>query len=185
MSPFSPLNERARWRVIYDLLRTTPVDGTLTYEAMGEALGLDGDKDRRVLQQATQRAAREFERVDNRAIDAVINTGYRVLQAPEHMRLARRHQRKSSKALVRGQNAVTHVDWLALDPIARQAFEVVGAAFAAQVDFCRRLDVQQRELAAAMQLIQQDHRSTKEHTTTELDKVQERLTRLEGLLGDK
>jgi hypothetical protein len=185
MSPFSPLHERARWRVIYDLLRATPVDQVLSYEAMGEALDLDGDKDRRVLQQATQRAARELERVDNHAVDAVINTGYRVLQAPEHLQLARRHQRKSSKALVRGQSAVVHVDWSALDPIARQAFELVGAALTAQVDFCRRLDVRQRELANAMQLIQQEHRSTKEHTATELDKVQERLARLEGLLGDK
>lgn len=143
---FQPRGERARWRICYDLLVKRQVDGVLTYEEIGEALELDPVNDRHAIQMAMRRAAVEHERVDCRAVEAVPNVGYRVVTAPEHLRLARYQQRRSSRALARGSSKVTHVDLSKLEPEQRKAFEVVAQAFAMQMDFNRRFDVRQRRL---------------------------------------
>lgn len=180
MSPFTPLAEQARWRTIYDLLRQTPVDGVLTYTAMGEALSLHPAKDRHVLQVATRRAAAEFEQIDKHAVTPVINTGYRVVKAPEHYDLARRHQRRSSRELVKGHSKVVNVDVTALDPITRHAFDVVGQALVAQMTFNRRLDIRQSSLERAVREVHAQQQKTAQWTAEQLQEFNDRLKRLEG-----
>lgn len=181
MSPFVPVGEQARWRTIYDLLRDTKVNDVLTYSKMAVALELHPNEDRHTLQVAMRRAAREFLEVDSHAVTPVVNKGYRVVEATEHYDLARRHQRRSSRELVRGRSKITHVDFAALDPATQKAFEVVAQAFSAQLDFCRRLDIRQRQLSSALANIQQDHDQAKQRTEEELQSMQERLARLEEM----
>lgn len=175
MALFQPRGERARWRVIYDMLRGSAVDDVITYERLGEALGLDPGADRHVIQMAMRRAAREHEVSDKRAIDVIPNTGYLIVQAPEHLRLARRHQKKSSKALERGQSKVVNVDLSGLEPETRRAFEVVARAFAMQVDFNRRFDVRQAKLEQAVSAMTE----RTERTEEEIAELKARLARLE------
>lgn len=176
---FRPAGDIARWRILYDLLRATSVGDILSYEKMAEALDLDPATERHIMQVAIRRAAEEFAFVDNHAVAAVPNVGYRVVEAKEHMDLAKGHQRRSRKQLMRAETKVVHVDVSALDPNSRKAFEVVATALAAQIDFCRRLDIRQRTLAQQLHAIQQDHRETSERTDEELARMRERLDRLE------
>ncbi len=176
MSPFESIGDRARWRLVYeDILVKKPVGGIVTYDEMGEALDLDPEGDRHAIQMAMRRAARELEQVDKHAVDAVPNKGYRIIEAVEHMQLARRQQRKSHHALQAGHSKVVNVDLTALDPETRQAFEVVARAFAAQMDFNRRIDIRQRRLEGALSTILERHDRSEE----EIAALKERLERLE------
>jgi hypothetical protein len=176
MSPFEPSGDRARWCVVYDLLVRAAIDETVTYEDLGSALDLDPAGDRHAIQMAVRRAAREHEVKDNRALDAVPNVGYRIVRVPEHLDLARRHQRKAGKSLERGRSKVDHVDLSGVDGDTRRAFEVVAQAFALQADFNRRLDVRQKRLEQQVAAAQ----SAQEHTSDELTDLRARLERLEA-----
>jgi hypothetical protein len=176
MSPFEPAGDRARWRVVYELLAEAAVDETVTYERLGEALGLDPVTGRHAIQMAVRRAAREHEVRDNRALDAVPNVGYRIVRVPEHLDLARRHQRKAGKALERGRSKVDHVDLSGVDGDTRRAFEVVAQAFALQADFNRRLDIRQKKLEQQVAAAT----SAQEHTAEEIAELRARLEKLEA-----
>lgn len=176
MSPFQPAGDRARWRDVYDLLQDTKTGDVLTYEEIGAALKLDPDDDRHMIQMAMRRAAKEHEEAGRRAVEAVPNEGYRVVEAPEHLRLARGQQKRAGRALARGQSKVTNVDLSGLEPETRRAFEVVARAFAMQMDFNKRLDVRQAKLEQAVGAMSE----RTERTEQEIAELKARLARLEG-----
>jgi len=125
---------------------------------------------------AVRRAAREHEVMDNRALDAVPNEGYRVVEAAAHMELAQRHQRKGQRSTLRALSKVEHVDLTGLDVAARRAFEVVAIAFKLQADINRKLDIRQktleRQVSAAM--------SAQDRTSDEVADLRARLEKLEA-----
>jgi hypothetical protein len=175
MSPFTPVGDRARWRVVYSELAGLDVDQVITYEQLGEALGLDATKDRHRIQMAVRRAAQEHEQVDKRALDVVTNVGYRVVRAPEHVGLARRQQRRSSRALVRGHSKAVNVDLNGVDQATRQALDTVARAFAMQMDFNRRFDVRQRHLEDTLSTVA----GKADRSADEIAELRSRLDRLE------
>lgn len=175
MSPFNPVGDIARWRTIYDLLSARAVGDVLTYEDMAEALDLDPVKERHTIQVAMRRAAKELEQEDGHAVEAVVNTGYRIVEPTEHLRLARQQQRRSSRALARGHSKVVNVDLSGVDPEVRQAFQVVASAFAMQMEFNRRTDVRQKKLEASLEAVREQ--STR--TDAEVAELRKRLERLE------
>lgn len=175
MRPFQPVGSRARWRVLYDLLRPLRVGDLLTYDQMAAALELDPEADRHTIQLAMRRAARELETVNKHTVDVVVNKGYRVVEPEQQLGLARRHQRKASKSLVRGQSKVVNVDFNLIDPETRKAFEVMAGAFAAQLDFNRRMDVRQANLEKAVDAVA----GQADRTDEEIAELRARLRRLE------
>ena len=181
MAPFEPVGETARWRIIYDLLQPLATGSTLTYETIGEALGLGASGDRHTIQMAARRAGAESERVDKRAIEAIKNVGYRIVEPEEHGRLAVYQQRRSSRALKSGRSKVVNVDLTGLEPEVRKAFEVMAQAFAMQLDFNRRMDVRQKRLETAVNSIEERH----DRSASEVAELKARLERLEKLTGDK
>jgi hypothetical protein len=176
MAPFQPAGARARWRVIYDLLRKLGPGDVLSYEQIGEALSLDPADDRHVIQMAVRRAGREYEEADGRALEAVPNEGYRIVNAPEHLRLAQGQQKRASKALARGHSKVVHVDMSGLEPETRHAFEVVARAFAMQMEFNKRFDVRQKRLEQSLDAMTE----RTDRTEQEIADLKARLARLEG-----
>lgn len=176
MSPFEPAGDTARWRVLYDLLAERTIGDILTYDAMAAALDLDPLKDRHTIQVAMRRAAKELERENKHAVEAVKNTGYRIVEPEEHLRLARQQQRKSSRALVRGHSKVVNVDLSGVDPEVRNAFQVVASAFAMQMEFNRRTDIRQKRLEESLDAVRE--KSTR--TDEEVAELRARLERLEN-----
>ncbi|MBN6054526.1 hypothetical protein JYK22_21470, partial [Nonomuraea sp. RK-328] len=161
---------------MYELLRSASIGDVLTYEQLGEALDLDPVSERNKIQMAVRRAAQEHEQQDKRALDSVTNVGYRIVEASEHILLARRHQSKASKALVRGHSKAINVDLSGLDSATRGALETVARAFAMQMEFNRRFDVRQKRLEAAL-----DAASTRvDRSEQEIAELRARLDRLEG-----
>jgi hypothetical protein len=175
MSNFEPVGERARWRVVYDMLAATDTNGVVTYEAMAAALDLDPDKDRLTLQGAMRRAAKEHEVVDKRAVTAVPNEGYRVVEPQEHLGLARRQQVRSTKALKRGHSKAVNVDMSKIEPETRKALDMVAQVISLQMDFNRRAET---KLAAHDRAIKSLTEAT-QRTEAEREDIMERLRRLE------
>lgn len=175
MSPFTPKGEKARWRILYDQLRTVETNDVLTYEAMAEGLDLHPEDDRHTMQLAIRRAAKEHEVEDRRAIEVVPNVGYRVVEAEEHMRLAKGQRKRAGRSLARGQSKVVNVDFSAMEPEARKAFEVMAHAFAAQIEFNARIGVRQKRLEDVVDTIS----DRTDRTESELEALRERLGRLE------
>lgn len=176
MSPFIPAGDRARWRLVYDLLTEADVGDTVTYEAMGDALGLDPDKQRHLIQMAVRRAAREYLTVNLRALAPVPNVGYRVVEPSRQIEIAGQYQVKARRSIRRGKEQVTYVDLSGLDEATRQMFETMAWKFGQQDEAIRRLDVRQkrmqRQVEAAM--------SAQEHTQEELAELRSRLEKLES-----
>lgn len=175
MSPFEPTGRQARWRTLYEQLNKLDVGAVLTYEEMGKLLDLDPVSDRHALQMAMRRAAHELEQLDKHAVDAVPTVGYRVVTASEHVGLAKRHQGKADRSLVRSYSKVVNVDLNGASPELRRVVDVCAAVLAAQMDFNRRMDLRQSNLERALETV-----ATKtDRTEEELTELRERLARLE------
>lgn len=173
--PFEPAGEQARWRVLYGLLREARVGEVVTYGDMAAAIDVEPVKDRAKVQLAVRRAVRELETEDRRTVEPVVNAGYRIVEPERHMDLAAKHQRKAGRSLVRGQSKVVNVDFNGMAPDVRRAFEVVAGAFAAQIDFNRRLSVRQDKLEEVVESVTK----RSERSVEELAALRERLRRLE------
>lgn len=179
MGNFEPAGERARWKYLYELLCCTNDGDVVTYQEMADALEMDPEADRQAIRGAWYRAAKEHEEVDKRAVEVVPNRGYRIVAPKEHLELARKQQKRSSRALVKGQSKVVNVDLSKVDGQTRRAFEVVAQMMAAQMDFSRRAE---KKLADHEELIG-TLVEAKERTDAERDEIKERLERLEAKLG--
>jgi hypothetical protein len=175
MPPFQPAGDQARWRTLYEQLKAARVGEVVTYDEMAAALDLDPVKDRSKVQLAMRRASKELEEQDRHAVQVVPNKGYRVVEPEQHLDLARHHQVKAGKSLQRGHSKVVNVDFNGMEPDVRRAFEVVGAAFAAQIDFNRRLDARQEHLERAVDAVTRQS----ERTDEEVAELRARLARLE------
>lgn len=174
--PFEPVGEKARWRLIYDLLIVADVGDVVTYEAIGEALSLHPAHERNTIQASIPRAAQEHLEVDKRALEVVPNVGYRVVDAPAHLRLARQRQKRARRQLVKGHSTAINVDLTGVDPGTRHALEVVARAFALQMDFNRRFDVRQRQLEANVEQVTE----RAERSEQEIADLRTRLEKLEA-----
>lgn len=185
MSPFQPAGTRARWRVLYELLRARKVGDLLTYEAMADALDLHPARDRTTMQLAMRRAARELESEDRHAVDAVQNVGYRIVEPAEQVGLAHRHQKKAGRSLARGHSKVANIDYNGMDPDLRRVAEATATILAAQMDFNRRMDVRTANLEKAVAAVTEQTSEQAQRTAEELAALRERLARLEGSSGSE
>lgn len=180
--PFEPIADRPRWRILYeDVLQSAEIDQVVTYVELASVLDTDS---RPAIQDAMRRAARELEEQDLRAIENVPRVGYRIVKPQEHLTLARKHQRKSSRALLRGNSKVVHVDMSAVPPEFRQAFEMVGRAFSIQMEVNRRLSVGHRQLQKAIADIDERLDSATKRTDAEVAELRARLAALEQRQGE-
>jgi hypothetical protein len=176
MAPFMPAGERARWRIIYELLTAAGTGDIVTYEAMGLALDLEPEKDRHLIQMAVRRAGREHLLADSRALEPVPNAGYRIVEPSKQLELASRYQGKARRSVRRGHEQVTYVDVSGLDEATRQMFEIMAWKFGQQDEVIRRLDVRQQRMQRQVEAAA----SAAEHTSGEIASLRARLEKLES-----
>lgn len=176
MSPFEPLGEEPRWKVLYQLLKGTPTGAIVTYEAMAGALGLDSVRHRSAMASAMRRAADEHEEKDKRAVEVVRNEGYRIVDAGGHLRLAHVHGRRAGAQLEMAYSKVTNVDLSGADPEVRKGFEVVARGFMEQMEINRRLSARQRRTEKTLDVVMERG----ERTDEEIAELKRRLAAIEG-----
>lgn len=100
---FAPNDE---WKAVYDYLRNLRPGDVVTYEKYEELLG----RDLRDNRYPHNRAVKELEEVDKRTMEAVRSLGYRVIEAGEHVRLARTHERRGHRQIRKGIRKVVCAD---------------------------------------------------------------------------
>jgi hypothetical protein len=167
----------ARWRIIYDeLLSDMQIGDVLTYEAMGTVLGLDPEADRPALQQAAQRAGKEFLVNQKHALKVRANVGYEVVEPAKHIELAQKHQKKATRSLKRGHAQVANLDLTELPEDLRKVAGVMVMGFTAQMDFNRRFSAGQRRMEQVLSTLAE----STERTADELAEMRERMARLEA-----
>lgn len=172
---FKPLGKDARWRLVFEVLAQAKIGDVVTYEQLGEVLMLNPKRDRHTIQMSVRKAAQVYEEEWHRALTSVTNVGYRVVEPQEHLTLARRHQTRASKSLMRGQSKVVNVDLSGLDSEVRHTFEVVARAFSLQMDFNRRFEVKQERLEQTLSAIE----AASTRSEQEIADLKDRLARLE------
>lgn len=154
-TPFLPVGDVARWRIVYGLMRPLEPGQVLTYEAMAEALSLHPDRDRHVIQMATRRAIRELLDVDHRAADAVRGQGYRIAAPVEHNALAQQRNRRARTQLKTGHRIATKVDLSGLNAEQVGALELIARGFAHQMEINERMARKQEQHDEAINLLMQ------------------------------
>jgi len=166
---FKPLGERSRWRMIYELFQKAKIGETVTYEQIGEALGLHPKRHRHEMQMAARRASVELARVDRHEVDAVRNVGYRVVEHREILGMARRRNRRAGNQLVRGQVTAQAVDLNQVDEEMRKGLETLARGLAAQSEINRAVGARLKR-----------HEQIMNGLGGRLETLEERLRRLEG-----
>lgn len=151
--PFVPVGAVARWRVVYDLLRPLKFGEVLTYEAIADALELDADTDRHVIQMASRRALRELLNIDHRGSKAVTNVGYRIAKPEEHVTLAKDKNKRAGRQISAGHVVATKVDLNGMAPESRAALEMLAKGFARQGEINRRVLAKQDQHSEAIDLL--------------------------------
>ena len=176
MSPFIPQGDRARWRILYDLLVKAGTGDIITYQEIAEALGLDPGTDRHKIQMDMRRAAKEHLRKDLRSVISVPNKGYRIAETSQKLELARQYQTRAVRSVKRGRDQIEYTNLNELDDTTRALFEVMALKFGQQDEMLSRLDVRQKRHERQLQAVV----GTQEETAQQLAELQERLAKLEA-----
>lgn len=166
---FEPKADVAQWRLVYDTVRTLSIGDTIPYERLSEVLARDFTADRGPI----YRAITELEREDKRTLDVVPRVGYRVVDAPEHERLARRHHRRSRRQLGKAHSKLASADRARLNPEQRAKFDALELTVSRHEDMIRRLDGRVEKHDAAIK----DNRRTTKELEARVDELAERLAR--------
>lgn len=191
--PFKPLSEDgiSRWKKMYPVLKEAKVGDVVSYGVLGKAAGMeDVTKEQRMAIQSTaSRAIKELLEVDKHAVVAVYGTGYRIVEAHEHLALAQTQQAKSRRSIRNARRVIQHTDRSLLTKQMDSAFETADTALALQERFARQTDIRRpaAELAGAISDAQKriwGKKEPPEKTADELAEIRQRLADLHQRVGE-
>lgn len=170
---FTPQGSKAKWEQVFEVFSGHQSGDTVSYAEIDFAL--DGVHTRTQVQGIVYQAARRLLERENKALEAIPNIGYRIVQANEHVRLAGKQQGRASRALARGTRQVVHVDLNGLTEVEKALVQATGHALAAQADYMRRLDIRQKRTERAVATVTK----VQSEQSEEMQRLQERIARLE------
>ena len=138
--PFKPKGDTAQWRTVYNLFAKTPVNDTVTYDTLGDALNFHPRSDRQRIQAAARKAAAHLLEADSRAVENVPETGYRIVTASQQIPLAGKQIEKGANALDRGHELTNHVRLDELTSDERQIVHSMTIGFAQVAQWARQIN---------------------------------------------
>lgn len=138
--PFKPKGDTAQWRTVYNLFTKTPVNDTITYDTLAEALNLHPRSDRHRIQAAARKAASRLLEVDSRAVENLADTGYRIVTASQQIPLAGKQIEKAGNALDRGHDLTSNVHLNELTDEERQIVHNMTIGFAQVAQWARQIN---------------------------------------------
>lgn len=166
---------KPQWRLVYDAVRTMPVDGVITYDELDEILARPSREDRSPITKAIQ----ELEANDQRTMTNVRGRGYRIARADEHLGLAKRSHRSARRALSKAASKVRSADRSGLDQNMRNRLDAAEVNLAAQAALWTRLDAKVETQDRKIQELARRAEVEKDRRDDEMAVVQRRLAALE------
>lgn len=173
--PFQPKGAEAEWRPLYRAAKKLKAGDVLPYEQITEDLGRELGTDRAPM----YRAIRELERVDHRTMECVAGVGYRVVEAAEHMRIAKHHQKKSRRQLGKSLRKVRSADRRKLSKEQADQFDAYEQRLSRMESMVRRLNERQSITEERTEKVEQDSAEL----AAQVARLHEQLQR-RGLLDD-
>lgn len=175
--PFTPLGEKSRREMVLEMLAAADYDTTVKYSALEDAL----DADRATVQAAVHQAKPALERNHRKAVVAVKNVGYRIVNPSEHHGLAVVHQKKSVRQIRKSLSKVNYVDASQLTEGEKAAVTLAATSLALQLDYMRRNDIRAKRHDDMIKATQK----RTERTEAEIAELKARLARIEGSKKDQ
>lgn len=177
------VEKKARWRVLYDRMATLQIGELLSYEDMGELLGLDflDRPQRNIINVSARKAATELEKKQGMVFRIMRGHGYQRAKPEQVLDLARRHQHRAQREVASGAAKVATIDLRQLDSTTARIVEATAMAFARQEAIMRSLDVRQDRLDVAMQALGVRQQVTDQRVTQTAQRVDATLSHIERL----
>lgn len=172
MIPITP-TEDARWRPLYEALRTRPRGDVVTYEDLDAVVG-DIRKDRWMV----YRADRELQMADQKALVNIRGIGYRIAKAEEHLDIANSHRLRGKRQARMAFKAAESADLSQIaDPAVRRAITDTA-------EHMRGIEARMRYIEKRTTRVEKTIKS-ESSTRKEVEaKTDERLARLEALIAE-
>lgn len=180
---FAPVGEKARWRIVYDLLERKDFDQIITYEEMAEALQLSANRaaHRNLIHQALHRAAQQLSVIRNKSVENVRGVGYRIVLPEEHVRLAGNGQQKAHKTLKLAKRHLDHVDLSKMSDEGKVVLFAAARALSVVDRNMKDMRIRQRQTAELVERVEQAGRETAERVEEQDTQVQEHAKKLREL----
>lgn len=183
---------RPRGEILFEAMAVLKVGDTLSWEQMGELLGLDpaDPKQRPAISVAAKRACALLTERERKIARLVWGQGYQIADSEAVMVLAHRHQSRALAEVAAGRAKVNTINLSELDATTAKIVEATAMGFARQAEFMGRLDVRQQRLERVIGALADrvdDTASRVQETSTKTDdnaeeiaRIRERLTQLES-----
>lgn len=178
-TPASPHKGKdPRWKIVYDAMSSLPPDTLITYNELGEILGVDASTRSGKVQigAAARKAIRELEVRANMVFTVVRGQGYQRAEPTTVIIMARRHQEKAIAEIEHGASKVATIDLTKVDTQTANLARATGIAFARQAAAMKTLDVRQRRLDTALAALG----SEVYHQRDRLKELEDRVNKLTG-----
>lgn len=169
--PFEPKGDAPEWQLVYDVISQKNINDIVTHEELSEALGRDFLANRSPFYKA-QKVMLEQKL---RALSPVLGIGYRVVEAKDHERLARKEHKSGRRKVKKALGLVKHADRSEMTPEVRQKFDAIQVNLAGQDDFIRRIDIRTQRHETAIRASQENQRALED----KVESQDERVARLE------
>lgn len=151
MTMFTPIGDKARWRLIYDEISRLAIGDLITHDDLERAA------DTPHWRQAYYRAVRELEQADHRTLDVERGIGYRVIPAAEHERVMFRHQKRSRRQLTTAKRKIASADKTQLDAETARRFDDYELRMSQAEQMIRRLHKRVAAVEASSAQSEQRH----------------------------
>ncbi|MGI5213840.1 hypothetical protein [Plantactinospora sp. CA-290183] len=172
-APAHSQDRRARWRVLYEAMARLNAGDLISYEEMGNLLGLNFlDHDhKQAISVSARKAADELQRQEKKVLRIVRGHGYQVAQPGQVIELAHRHQARAVAEVDAGHAAIDTIDLSGLDATTARLVEATAMGFARQAVIMRQFDVRQQRLETAMAALTE----TTQTAVTRVDEASKRV----------
>jgi hypothetical protein len=187
--PGQPVGELPRWKLLYEAMAKLKPGDLLSYEEMGELLGLDflEPRGKQAILGGARKAAEELRQHERKVFRIVRGLGYQVAQPGQVIELARRHQARAVAEVEAGHAKIEAIDLAQVDVTTARLIEATAMGFARQALIMRQLDVRQDRLETAMAAVTvtaQAAITRVEETSTRVDTNQAEIQQLQQRIAE-
>ncbi|MFY1633658.1 hypothetical protein ACN27F_10295 [Solwaraspora sp. WMMB335] len=156
--PGQPVGTVPRWQILVAAMSRLQPGDILSYDEMGQLLGLDPADHtggRQAIHAAARKAAEVLLTQDRKVFAVARGRGYQHARPNQVLDLAHRHQARAVAEVTDAHTKVDTIDLTSVDATTARLVQATATGFAHQAAMMRQFDVRQDRLDTAMAALQQ------------------------------